>query len=428
MAYRTNPSSGLLILLCSVQNILCICPMNCSCLGRNRNVDCSGRNLTALPHGLQDNITHLNLSHNHLSNLDYQLTRFTNLRSLDLSYNLFRNLPAHLPRSLWEVYAANNNIKVLHKLDTAYQWNLKVLDLSSNRLQRTVLINNTLSSMQLLNLSNNQLWTVPTNMPYNIQTVDLSSNSLIQILPGTLARLFKLKKLYLHNNRFTYIPNNAFNQLTHLQEITLYNNPWACKETQNMKYLLEWVRETTNSVKGYPCINKTSQHNIVQVSPMSAEPEEMEYDIPLFTTTSLLFLEAQETKLYTQLPFSETVTEVPLNTNNNLLESTDYPFFTDEGSAHEIINFDFNDFSNKNMPLINSKEVEDTEPYGSTVTLDSIKDMSNNVPEMTHSSTSISVVIQATTVKIKGHIPSSAHKDKCLASYSLLLLLVLRIV
>ncbi|RLV90299.1 hypothetical protein DV515_00014495 [Chloebia gouldiae] len=248
-----NTSTCLLVLLVFIPTGLGICPSSCKCSGNDRNVDCSGRNLTVLPQGLQDNLTYLNLSFNQFVDLDHQLTRFTNLRTLDISNNWLKNVPAHLPKSLWELYATNNNIKVLQKLDTAYQWNLRVLDVSRNMVERAVLINNTLSSLKFLNLSSNKLWTVPTNMPYNIETVDLSSNFLSQILPGTLVRLQHLTSLYLHNNKFSYIPDKAFDQLSQLQEITLYNNPWSCSDNQNIPYVLQWVQGTAARVVGPPC-------------------------------------------------------------------------------------------------------------------------------------------------------------------------------
>ncbi|NXX81061.1 OMGP protein, partial [Urocolius indicus] len=263
-----NTSTCLLVLLFCTPIVLGICPSNCTCSGNNRNVDCSGRNLTVLPHALQDNITYLNLSFNQFVDLDHQLTRFTNLRTLDISNNWLKNVPAHLPKSLWELYAINNNIKVLQKLDTAYQWNLKVLDVSRNMVERAVLINNTLSSLRFLNLSSNKLWTVPTNMPYNIETVDLSNNFLSQILPGTLVRLHHLTSLYLHNNKFTYIPDKAFDQLFQLQVVTLYNNPWSCSDKQHILYLLNWVQGTAASVIGAPCANQSELW--VNTTPTSA--------------------------------------------------------------------------------------------------------------------------------------------------------------
>uniref|UniRef100_A0A8C3PSQ3 Oligodendrocyte-myelin glycoprotein n=1 Tax=Calidris pygmaea TaxID=425635 RepID=A0A8C3PSQ3_9CHAR len=258
MEYQTlNTSTCLLVLLLFIPAVSGVCPSNCTCSGNDRNVDCSGRNLTVLPHGLQDNITYLNLSFNQFMDLDHQLTRFTNLRTLDISNNWLKNVPAQLPKSLWELYAINNNIKVLQKLDTAYQWNLRVLDVSRNMVERAVLINNTLSSLKFLNLSSNKLWTVPTNMPYNIETVDLSSNFLSQILPGTLVRLRRLTSLYLHNNKFTFIPDKAFDQLLQLRVVTLYNNPWSCSDEHNIPYLLQWVQATAASVIGAPCANQS---------------------------------------------------------------------------------------------------------------------------------------------------------------------------
>ncbi|XP_007420438.1 oligodendrocyte-myelin glycoprotein [Python bivittatus] len=247
-------SLGVLALLFFIPAIQGLCPSLCSCSGNDRNVDCSGRNLTTLPQGLQDNITYLNLSYNHFVDLNHQLTQFANLRTLDVSDNWLQSLPAQLPRSLWEIYATHNNIKVLQKLDTAYQWNLKVLDVSRNMVERAVLINNTMSSLRFLNLSSNKLWTVPTNIPFNMEIVDLSNNFLSQILPGTLTRLTRLSKLYLHNNKFTYIPDKAFDQLAQLQLITLYNNPWACTDKQlALSYLQKWIGKTEATVLGVPC-------------------------------------------------------------------------------------------------------------------------------------------------------------------------------
>lgn len=272
--WKTSPC--ILALLFCIPAVQGICPSGCLCSGNNRNVDCSSRNLTTLPHGLQDNITYLNLSYNRFADLSHQLTRFANLRTLDISHNWLQNLPAHLPKSLWELYAAHNYVKVLQKLDTAYQWNLRVLDVSGNMLERAVLINNTLSSLKFLNLSNNKLWTVPTNIPYNTEMVDLSNNFLTQILPGTLVRLTSLSKLYLHNNKFTYIPDKAFDQLVQLQLITLYNNPWSCgEEMQVLLYLQKWMRETTSTVIGPPCSNEAAtpwkDNAAVSAAPTAAE-------------------------------------------------------------------------------------------------------------------------------------------------------------
>ncbi|NWY95753.1 OMGP protein, partial [Loxia curvirostra] len=327
-----NTSTCLLVLLVFIPTGLGVCPSSCKCSGNDRNVDCSGRNLTVLPQGLQDNLTYLNLSFNQFVDLDHQLTRFTNLRTLDISNNWLKNVPAHLPKSLWELYATNNNIKVLQKLDTAYQWNLRVLDISRNMVERAVLINNTLSSLKFLNLSSNKLWTVPTNMPYNIETVDLSNNFLSQILPGTLVRLQHLTSLYLHNNKFSYIPDKAFDQLSQLQVITLYNNPWSCSDNQTIPYVLQWVQGTAARVVGAPCADQPWP----STAPAPAQPTALDSS-PMIKGTKAVDREASATA---PEPTKVTKTHKQLRAKEvppALFPSTDSPDGPQEAAATRTI-------------------------------------------------------------------------------------------
>lgn len=242
----------LLLLLCA-GSMLAVCPPMCSCGRGHRAVDCSSRSLTRLPDSLQHNIHFLNLSHNRLQDLDGLLGHFAHLRTLDISHNHLRHLPVGLPRALWDIHASANRIRQLEKNDTAYQWNLQSLDLSSNQLERVVFINNTLPSLQALNLSHNKFWTVPTNMPYNLEVVDLSHNFLLQILPGSLDRLPRLSQFYLHANRFASVSEGVFNNLEVLQLLTLGDNPWACEDEENITHLMDWVQQTPAKVLGCPC-------------------------------------------------------------------------------------------------------------------------------------------------------------------------------
>lgn len=248
-----TPPLLLLLLLLLVRCINAACPSVCSCSESDREVDCSWRGLRTLPSGFQLNIHSLNLSHNRLADLDHVLAPYTHLRTLDVSHNRLSRMPALLPRSLWEIYASGNRIRLLEKNDTAYHWNLRLLDLSANRLERVVFINNTLPSLQGLNLSCNKFWTVPTNMPRNLEMVDLSHNTLVQILPGSLDRLPRLSRFYLHANRFSTVCEGAFEQLHGLRFITLGDNPWACDDHANIEYLLDWAKHTSARVLGCPC-------------------------------------------------------------------------------------------------------------------------------------------------------------------------------
>lgn len=245
----------LLVLLFGVR-VLAICPPMCSCSRGHRVVDCSARELGILPDSLQHNIHFLNLSHNRLQDLDGLLNHFDHLRTLDISYNHLHHLPLGLPRALWDLRASGNYIRQLVKNDTAYHWNLQNLDLSHNLLERVVLINNTLSNLQALNFSHNKFWTVPTNMPYNLEIVDLSHNYLLQILPGSLDRLPRLSRFYLHANRFTSLSEGVFNRLDGLQLLTLGDNPWACEDEENINHLLTWMQQTPAKVLGCPCYTR----------------------------------------------------------------------------------------------------------------------------------------------------------------------------
>ncbi|XP_055369732.1 oligodendrocyte-myelin glycoprotein [Betta splendens] len=248
----------LLLLLCGLQGgwVQSICPSVCFCTQGHRVVDCSSRGLTKLPPGLQHNIHFLNLSFNSLQDLDSQLSQYAHLRTLDLSYNRLESLPPALPRSLWDIRVVGNHLRSLEKNDTAYHWNLKVLDLSDNELEKVVFINNTLPSLQAVNLSHNRFWTVPTNMPHNLESIDLSHNFLVQILPGSLDRLPRLVNFYLHANRFSWLSEGVFDKLTRLEVMTLGGNPWACEEEENITRLLTWTEHTHATVLGCPCYTR----------------------------------------------------------------------------------------------------------------------------------------------------------------------------
>ncbi|XP_030009337.1 oligodendrocyte-myelin glycoprotein-like [Sphaeramia orbicularis] len=243
----------LLLLLLLGLRVLAVCPSICTCSRSHREVDCSWRGLRLLPDGLQYNLHSLNLSHNRFQNMDDRLTLYTHLRVLDVSHNRLTHLPTGLPRSLWQLYAASNRIQCLDKNDTVYQWNLQILDLSKNKLERAVFINNTLINLHTLNLSHNHFWTLPTNMPIHLDTIDISHNLLVKVLPGSLDRLPRLTHFYLHANRFSSLPFGALDKMTSLKVITLGNNPWACHLHDDVAYIVSWSQHTFARVLGCPC-------------------------------------------------------------------------------------------------------------------------------------------------------------------------------
>ncbi len=231
--------SCLLLLWLTCTYVHAECPGVCSCSESYRTVDCSWRGVRHLPEGLQRNIQSLNLTHNRLSDLDHHLSSFTHLRILDISYNRLLHFPASLPRALWEINVSGNRLRVLNKDDTAYQWNLRVLDLSVNKLERVVFINNTLPNLKALNLSHNKFWTVPTNMPPKPEVV---------IYPTTL---------WSRSCRGPWTSYTGWLGSTCMQTASPRSgkghssickseahhsrgHPWACEETANISHLLVW--------------------------------------------------------------------------------------------------------------------------------------------------------------------------------------------
>ncbi|XP_036622361.1 oligodendrocyte-myelin glycoprotein [Trichosurus vulpecula] len=424
-------SPCLLILLLLFPGVLCICPHQCTCSEKHRRVDCSGRNLTVLPPGLQENIVHLNLSSNLFTDLHNQLTQYTNLRTLDVSNNMLERLPEQLPRSLWEMYATNNAIKLLDKSDTAYQWNLQRLDVSKNMVERVVLIKNTLSSLQFLNLSSNKLWTVPTNMPSNIKTVDLSNNSLTQILPGTLVKLINLTHLYLHNNKFTYIPDQAFDQLSQLQVITLYNNRWACDDKQNVTYLLKWVLETTAQVVGSPCSNHTTPwQNLTEQSTLSAMTSSMFAISSTQATEAISSLSLETQHKVTKIPKQYRTKESTLSATPSksvVLTGTDKPLVlypeglpTGKANSHEAAAATLT-IHIQDATVLNASFTSSTKSSTTPMTLSITSGMPSGFSEMAQQSTTLTLRREETTTNaLNARLPSAASIWKANVAYVLM--------
>ncbi|XP_072909355.1 uncharacterized protein [Hemitrygon akajei] len=325
-----------LALLSILPSTAATCPLECWCSQNERHVDCSARNLTALPNDIQINIISLNLSHNVIEDLDNKLTVFNNLRFLDISNNLLRNMPRKLPLALWELDASNNRINVLQKEDTVSQWNLIKLDVSNNSIERAFLINNTLINLKFLNFSGNNFWTVPTNMPYNLTTLDLSHNNLHNILPDTFHHN-KLSKLYLNNNSLQLIPRGTFDQLTGLQLITLYGNIWECKDKEST-YLLTWL-QTVPTVLGCPCSEENEHGQRGCGSSINTQATVSStftsYHSHVETMTSTRHKESEGSTSYSVANQKMDISSFLHSVSYSSLHST-APSFTNESASHKL--------------------------------------------------------------------------------------------
>jgi len=90
-------------------------------------------------------------------------------------------------------------------------------------------------SLQVLNLGDNHLETIPAEMGalVNLTTLNLACNHL-RSLPPTLIKLHQLRSLSLHNNRLSTLPPEIVS--INLVELSLRNNPLVIRFVQDLTY------------------------------------------------------------------------------------------------------------------------------------------------------------------------------------------------
>lgn len=84
-------------------------------------------------------LLHFNVSHNALKNISIKEMQMLGLQTLDISYNNFTSIDGVLLSSLWDLeyfYAAHNGIIGINPKAFQKNYNLKLIDLRSNRLKR----------------------------------------------------------------------------------------------------------------------------------------------------------------------------------------------------------------------------------------------------------------------------------------------------
>lgn len=116
--------------------------------------------LTALPETLPDSITEIEVNNNLLIAFPKNLPQ--NLISLDCNNNQLKMLPGNLPNNLLRLSVSNNKLETLPNILPAH---LKQLFVDKNKLTALPVFSDTLmSSLESLDLSYNQLTTVPDSL------------------------------------------------------------------------------------------------------------------------------------------------------------------------------------------------------------------------------------------------------------------------
>lgn len=208
------------------------CPQTCSCRHNDMIVDCSGRQLRALPGGLQPNITKLRLSNNNFVTLAPSMfSNYPSLHHLDLSRNRIVDVSALALNQLSSLSHLNLSENVITSLYPDTFRDLQratVIDLSGNRFETLpVGLFRRCSELATLLLGNNRLtsevfWVV--RSVTWLQYLNLSYNWLVQLPYAMLADMSSLQILSMTHAHIRHIDPNAFVGMRSLQFLYLSAN------------------------------------------------------------------------------------------------------------------------------------------------------------------------------------------------------------
>lgn len=151
------------------------------------------------------------------------------LEILIMSSNFLRYVPRNLPSALHRLHLKSNKLEKIPPgaFDSLSQ--LRELYLQNNLLSNEGMDNETfsqLSSLECLDLSNNNLSVVPKGLPRSLVLLHLEKNSIQSIPRDALSPIRNLEYLLLHNNklRSRSIDPAAFHGLKKLHTLHMYNN------------------------------------------------------------------------------------------------------------------------------------------------------------------------------------------------------------
>lgn len=267
-------------------------------------LDLSSNNLSQIPSGLPRNIVLLHLEKNaikvidrdvltQIKNLEYLLLHNNKLKArgihplafqglkklhtVHLYNNMLERIPSGLPRRVKTLMILHNQISEINRNDFATTYFLEELNLSYNKLTSPQIHREAfrkLRQLKSLDLSGNNLHTVPFGFPKNLQVLKLKENEISIIPKGTLSGMTKLRELYLSNNKLKVnsIYSRAWRELSSLQSLDMAGNqltsiPLGLPESLEYLYLQnnkittvsENAFESTPKIKGiYLRFNKIS--------------------------------------------------------------------------------------------------------------------------------------------------------------------------
>ena len=181
----------------------------------------------------------LDLSEAGLKTIPYQLTKFSNSRSIYLQDNEIKCIPEFFTHfSKLEILSLNNTgIKEAPEFLGNFL-NLRILFFNENNIKNLPVSIGNLSELRSLYLNENEIEILPESLGRlsKLQCLSLGQNK-IRTLPQSLGNLRELQTFYLHDNQIETLPESLRN-LSKLFTFTLCRNP-----IRNLPEFLEPIRK-----------------------------------------------------------------------------------------------------------------------------------------------------------------------------------------
>ncbi|XP_015211034.1 podocan [Lepisosteus oculatus] len=225
-------------------------------LNRLEYLDLSNNNLTVVPKGLPRSLVLLHLEKNSLQsipadaltpirNLEYLLLHNNRLRArsihplafqglkklhtLHMYNNKLERVPRGLPRRAKTLMLLHNQILEINRNDLAMLYTLTELNLSYNKLTSPRLHREAFRKLRLLeslDLSGNELHSLPAGLPRSLQILKVKDNQLVTIPDRALGGMTKLRELNLSSNqlKINSIYQGAWQELSSLTTLDLSRN------------------------------------------------------------------------------------------------------------------------------------------------------------------------------------------------------------
>ncbi|KAF7244367.1 Podocan [Varanus komodoensis] len=271
-------------------------------------LDLSSNNLSQIPSGLPRNIVLLHLEKNaiksigkdvltQIKNLEYLLLHNNKLKArgihplafqglkklhtVHLYNNQLEKIPSGLPRRVKTLMILHNQISEISRNDFATTYFMEELNLSYNKIRSTQIHRDAFRKLRLLkslDLSGNNLHTMPYGFPKNLLNMKLKVNEISSIPKGTLSGMTKLQELYLSNNKLkvSSIHSSSWRDLLSLKILDMAGNllnsiPSGLPASLEYLYLQnnkittvpEDAFESTPNIKGiYLRFNKIAFHAV----------------------------------------------------------------------------------------------------------------------------------------------------------------------